>query len=455
MNRNIKSVYKTNSKIAATLMSILLSANTATAGNDLMEGLIGGMIGAAIVNSNNQNNRTTRENTRSTYKAKPKISAEQRAKNKQIQTNLNYFDFNTGTPDGIFGSKTRAAISMYQSCLSRPVTGKLDSFEVSFLNESALKAQTNPTETLRKTATLPNGKCGILQGYFIELTTPREQENLAVQTIVSQTPANVTTTTTVVLIDESLQSQYDRFFEQVVLLEQIREHVEMKAQTPQDRKKLSAVLERLQMLRISIKEIETRVESEYGTPIRPTNTNLGITSVKASEVFPRVPYYIPGTKETGELWIKPYVSDYGTLLFDFNFVSGQSELDKINETIEMNLENTKLLSASMVSITRWSDQAQENNVRRRYEKTAACFPEQMCDQKIEGNASTEFNFMIYEDGSTGAAIKRWKGRYSKPYNLSIESGLLLAAYADYVADVGLNDFTMNTMTDTELDAMFD
>ena len=79
----------------------------------------------------------------------------------------------------------------------------------------------------------------------------------------------------------------------------------------------------------------------------------------------------------------------------------------------------------------------------------------MCEQKVEGNASTEFNFMIYEDGSTAAAITRWKGRYSKPYNLSVESGLLLAAYADYVADVGLTDFTMNTMTDSELDAMFD
>ena len=175
------------------------------------------------------------------------------------------------------------------------------------------------------------------------MTTPRQQEPVAVQTIVSQSPSNVTTTTTVVLVDESLQSQYDRFFEQIVLLEQIREHVEMKVQTSRSQK-LSAVLERIQMLRSSIKEIEIRVESEYGTPIRPTNKNLGITAVKASEVFPRVPYYIPGTKETGELWIKPYVSDYGSLLFDFNFVSGQSELDKINETIEMNLENTKLMS---------------------------------------------------------------------------------------------------------------
>ena len=449
MNGKSKSGFRPQQKLIAAMLSVLLSANSAAAGNDLVEGLIGGVIGAAIANSANQNN------ARRTNSTRPKISAEQRALNKKIQTNLNYFDFNTGTPDGIFGAKTRSAISMYQSCLSRPVTGKLDSFEETFLHEAALRAQRNSVETMRLTATLANGKCGILQQYFIELTTPRQQEPVAVQTIVSQSPSNVTTTTTVVLVDESLQSQYDRFFEQVVLLEQIREHVEMKVQTPQDRKKLSAVLERIQMLRSSIKEIEIRVQSEYGTPIRPTNKNLGITAVKASEVFPRVPYYIPGTKETGELWIKPYVSDYGSLLFDFNFVSGQSELDKINETIEMNLENTKLMSDSMVRITRWSDQAQENNVRRRFSKIAACFPEQMCEQKVEGNASTEFNFMIYEDGSTAAAITRWKGRYSKPYNLSVESGLLLAAYADYVADVGLTDFTMNTMTDGELDAMFD
>ena len=99
---------------------------------------------------------------------------------------------------------------MYQSCLSRPVTGKLDSFEETFLHEAALRAQRNSVETMRLTATLANGKCGILQQYFIELTTPRQQEPVAVQTIVSQSPSNVTTTT-VVLVDESLQSQYDRF----------------------------------------------------------------------------------------------------------------------------------------------------------------------------------------------------------------------------------------------------
>ena len=173
--------------------------------------------------------------------------------------------------------------------------------------------------------------------------------------------------------------------------------------------------------------------------------------MKASEVFPRVPYYIPGTKETGELWIKPYVSDYGSLLFDFNFVSGQSELDKINETIEMNLENTKLMSDSMVRITRWSDQAQENNVRRRFSKIAACFPSNVW-AKVEGNASTEFS-MIMKMARLLLQLLVGKGDIQN-LTTSVESGLLLAAYAD-VADVGLTDFTMNAMTDSELDAMFD
>ena len=170
---------------------------------------------------------------------------------------MNYFDFNTGT---LTAYLERRHVRQYL-CINRayrvPATGKLDSFEETFLHEAA-PSQRNSVETMRLTATLANGKCGILQQYFIELTTPRQQEPVAVQTIVSQSPSNVTTTTTVVLVDESLQSQYDRFFEQVVLLEQIREHVEMKVQTPD--RKLSAVLERIQMLRSSIKEIEIQLD---------------------------------------------------------------------------------------------------------------------------------------------------------------------------------------------------
>ncbi len=204
-----------------------------------------------------------------------------------------------------------------------------------------------------------------------------------------------------------------------------------------------------------VASVEDETESMYGTPIRPTNANLGITAVKASEVFPRVPYFIPGTEEKGELWIKPYVSDSGSLMYDFNFIDDTSDFDKILETIQLNEMNIKSLAHSMVQINKWSDTAVEKGLRRRYEKVAECFPTSMCGQKIEGNSSTEFVFLIYEDGSTAAAIRRNKGRYNKSFNRSVESGLLLSAYADYMSELGSKDFMAATMTDAELDKLFE
>jgi hypothetical protein len=63
--------------------------------------------------------------------------------------------------------------------------------------------------------------------------------------------------------------------------------------------------------------------------------------------------------------------------------------------------------------------------------------------------------MIYQDGSTSASIRLNKGRFQKSYNLSVESGLLLAAYSDYMDDIGSKEFQAATMSDTELDSMFE
>ena len=88
-------------------------------------------------------------------------------------------------------------------------------------------------------------------------------------------------------------------------------------------------------------------------------------------------------------------------------------------------------------------------------QTAYCFPESMCAEKKIGTSSTEYVFKIYEDGSTAASIRRNKGKFAQEYNLSVDSGLLLAAYADYMQDLGSKEFGANTMTDKDLDNMFD
>ena len=91
---------------------------------------------------------------------------------------------------------------------------------------------------------------------------------------------------------------------------------------------------------------------------------------------------------------------------------------------------------------------------RRIEKRAACFPDANCAEKKVGTSSTEVIFQIYENGSTSGKIQRNKGRFSVGYNFSVESAVLLAGYLDYMVDVGSREFNVGTMTDEEVEDLF-
>ncbi len=470
----MKSPLTTLSLIAAMISS------PAVADDQLIQGLIGGMIGAAIANQGNaqanQGSRQNNGNKRKNNGSSDGISAKKREKNIEAQEALNYFGFDVGEPDGVMGRNSRTAISQLQACIGRPITGELDSFVRQFLKNSYFKAQAGGAETLRTVASKPNGYCGLLQQYHQELFAPAQPAVMAqaapqpqvapaevapattvavVEEPVATANEATNSSTTVVVFDENLQTKYDLLLNQLKLLEQIQKHIALKATDESSARKLATVDQRLNELRSLIQTVEIETEGEYGTPIRPTNANLGVTAAKASEVFPRVPYYVPGTEEIGELWIKPHVTNEGILMYDFNFVAAQSDFDKIKETIEMTSENVRSVSEALVKVTEWSDKALSQGLRRHYEKSAICFPMAMCGKTEAGNNSAEVIFVVYEDGSTAARLQENKGKFRSGYNVSIESGLLLAAYMDYMAEIGEKEFEANTMTDTDLDALFE
>jgi uncharacterized protein (DUF2225 family) len=151
---------------------------------------------------------------------------------------------------------------------------------------------------------------------------------------------------------------------------------------------------------------------------------------------------------------KTYVTDGGVLMYDFNFVASHSDFERIKDTIEMSSKNVRSVAEALVKVTKWSDVAISKGMRRRYQKSAVCFPQEMCGKSEAGNNSAEVIFMLYEDGSTAARLQENKGRFRSGYNLSVESGLLLSAYMDYMAEIGENEFEANTMTDKDLDMVF-
>jgi len=192
----------------------------------------------------------------------------------------------------------------------------------------------------------------------------------------------------------------------------------------------------------------------FSTPITPTNQKLNISSFKASETFPRVPFYVPGTNEIGEMITIPRVTDEGKLVYRLDFLDPTLTYEKVRDSINIPHENINGVIKALLNIDKWTITAQENNLTRRVSKTALCIPRGRCENKKTGVTSTEVVFKVYEDGSTAGRIQRNKGTYSVGYNLSVESSVLLSAYMTYMRDIGFKEFNNRNMSDEEIKSLF-
>lgn len=129
-------------------------------GSDVVGGLIGGMIGAAIINEANRSQPRTVHRT--TTSSKPSVSSAQREQNREVQTALNYFGYPVGTPDGAIGPKSRAAISQYQALLGFPATGQLAEMERQILVTAYNRAMIGGPQVQNIISTSPQGIRGML-----------------------------------------------------------------------------------------------------------------------------------------------------------------------------------------------------------------------------------------------------------------------------------------------------
>lgn len=218
-----------------------------------------------------------------------------------------------------------------------------------------------------------------------------------------------------------------------------------------------AISERLTELQASYEQ-KAKALAGYATPIRPDDGDLGITARKASEIYPKIPYYIPGTRETGEFWVEPVVSDNGALRFRFNFVDvSSSAAEKVRSMIDMSPEELERTRRALLKIGADSKLAHDRKIRRKLDARVECFPEADCPpegQKIDMKASTEIIFSINEDGSTSGRIQRNKGRFEEGYNVSVKSGLLLQAYLNHVLTEGQAEYDAGTASTEDLKNIF-
>jgi len=118
-----------------------LTAPARADGKDFIAGaIIGGIIGSAVTNENNKKKSAKSTKATTPKASKPAVSTAEREANREVQTALNYFGYNVGTPDGAIGPKSRGAIKEYQAFLGYPATGELSQHERTILVTSYHRA---------------------------------------------------------------------------------------------------------------------------------------------------------------------------------------------------------------------------------------------------------------------------------------------------------------------------
>ena len=214
---------------------------------------------------------------------------------------------------------------------------------------------------------------------------------------------------------------------------------------------------RIEVLQKEFAEKDTTF-NQYLTSITPNDRDLYLTARKASQLYPKVPYYIPGTNETGEFWVEPKVTDAGELMFNFRLIDPAAENDTTRSLINMNLEQLGETQKALFKLYKNSVIAHEKKIRENYTKRVICFPSEQCPEERQkgekGKTSTEVVFMIYEDGSTGGRLQQNKGAFQEGVNFSIDSALLFQAYLSHVINEAKTEFESGTRTQEQLDEMF-
>ncbi|WP_146256193.1 hypothetical protein [Aestuariivirga litoralis] len=213
-----------------------------------------------------------------------------------------------------------------------------------------------------------------------------------------------------------------------------------------------------------IDELEQKYDAEnarfevYLTSVKPNDKDLYMTARKASQVFPKVPYYIPGTREQGVFWLEPKVTNVGELMFNFRLVDPAAENETTRDLIEVNLDQLENIRNALVKLRKNSTVAHENKIRKIYAKRVICFPVEQCPAEHQngekGKSSTEVVFLIYEDGATAGRLQLNKGAFQDGVNFSVDSALLLQAYLAHVIKEAKLEFKSGTQTTKDLDQLF-
>ena len=200
--------------------------------------------------------------------------------------------------------------------------------------------------------------------------------------------------------------------------------------------------------------VATEELRSYSTPVQPENKNLQTDARRSSERYEKVPYFIPGTKTVGEMWVAPAVDNLGKPLYNLNFIDPEADYEKIAISVPITPEELAAVEKAISSIEGWSTTATEKKIRKRYEKEALCLPELQCKENGAAGLILNVVFRIEDDGSTATILRTRQGKFERTFGFSMESAALLRNYLQHVAVAGAAEFEAGTATKEDLDDMF-
>ena len=353
-----------------------------------------------------------------------------------VQRTLQSSGLYSSSIDGDLGPQTRQAILAY----SRDRVGEI----TSIASAANVLAQlfVVPTPLVSKTEQAASGVEGTID--TIRVAEPANTSSLTVAQLFRWEDAQSAVEANVIATE--MQST-------IYMYQSIRGTLAT-ASVSENERMLAVIDQQIEELQSNKQALQTALSARFSTPIRPTNANLGVSAFRAADTFPRVPFYVPGTAEIGEVLVIPRVSNEGFLTYKFDFIDPTATYDKIRDTFNVAHDDVDLIITGLAKIDEWTQVAQENGITRRVEKASACVPVGECDEKETGKSSTEILFQIYEDGSTSGRIQLNKGRFNAGYNLSVESSVLLMAYMTYMRDAGSKEFNIGVMSDDEVLDLF-
>ncbi|WFE73805.1 peptidoglycan-binding domain-containing protein [Roseinatronobacter sp. S2] len=147
---------------ALSISAAAFPVDQAQAQEGIVGGIIGGIIGGAIANDQRNRAQRAQPQVRQRTAPRPAVSNVQREQNRSVQTALNHFGWNVGTPDGAIGPRSRAGISEYQAFLGFAGTGQLSEFERNILLTAHQRAISGGPQVAQTVSSHPQGLRGLV-----------------------------------------------------------------------------------------------------------------------------------------------------------------------------------------------------------------------------------------------------------------------------------------------------